>query len=589
MGIGNHKTVYFDKIERTNKLQTLLALANAALNIKDKEEVKKQLEYSLNMFKEPKSETELGAGSYKGEKLQWSSKYTLSRDLGLFEDSKKEIVLSNLGLKLANGFISAKYYMSTVMLNNIQIINGKVVHLLSSILNEMESRNIKILTKKDIININDFNLGGKDDNNYIGGLMDLLQSTYFFKNEDKKVLELSDKFNDIGMFKKLLNLEYINESAEIVEQKFSVQRQKEWCEYLGKENRLLDGMLVSDEDNNNLAKNKVNCKSLLEIKYEHNRIIFGAPGTGKSHSLEEDRKDFGDNYERVTFHANYSYGQFVGTYKPVPTKDSEGKDSITYEYVPGPFMRVLVAAMRSIKEGNPRPYLLIIEEINRANVASVFGEVFQLLDRKSGESEYEIETSQDMRKYLHTELGGEISEYRKIKIPSNMYIWATMNSADQGVFPMDTAFKRRWDFEYIDINDNEKGIEGIKVALGEDKHYVEWNELRKAINNILLNICRVNEDKLLGPYFISKSVLESDKDGFVVDNDKFIKTFKSKVIMYIYEDAAGRQHRNKVFSKCSPTATYSIVCSEFDRIGEGIFGEHMELKQYKTSKEEQVE
>ena len=161
-----------------------------------------------------------------------------------------------------------------------------------------------------------------------------------------------------------------------------------------------------------------------------NVIYFGAPGTGKSYNLEKEKdillKDNKNGFERVTFHPDYSYANFVGTYKPRPKKDDDGNktDDITYEYVPGPFMRTLVEALK-----HPcKPFLLIIEEINRSNVAAVFGDVFQLLDRDNNfESEYPIETSEDMRDFLHDELK---KECKKIKIPSNMFIWATMNSAD---------------------------------------------------------------------------------------------------------------------------------------------------------------
>lgn len=309
----------------------------------------------------------------------------------------------------------------------------------------------------------------------------------------------------------------------------------------------------------------------------YNRIVFGAPGTGKSNQLEKDRKIFESNYERVTFHPNYSYAQFVGSYKPVPYKDSDGKDAITYEYVAGPFMRILVKAMTSMKKAVIEPYLLIIEEINRANVAAVFGDVFQLLDRKDGISEYEIETSADMRKYMQKELGGELSDYEKIRIPNNMYIWATMNSADQGVFPIDTAFKRRWDFEYIGINKNADKIMNVKVLVGEDKHCINWDELRRSINNILSNQCKINEDKLLGPFFLSNEVIEIDEDtNMVNDNEKFLNAFKSKVLMYLYEDA-GKQYKTRIFSGCDDFSTYSSVCNEFDVKGEKIFGDDIEV------------
>ena len=226
-------------------------------------------------------------------------------------------------------------------------------------------------------------------------------------------------------------------------------------------NQGIDRSEIESEEDDENNEQEINNDFELDIEHPHNRIVFGAPGTGKSNRLENDKVVFGQNFERVTFHPNYSYAQFVGTYKPVPVKELVNgveTTTITYKYVPGPFMRTYVKAIRSIKENNPKPYLLLIEEINRANVAAVFGDVFQLLDRANGQSEYEIETSEDMRAYLAQELKGKESDYERIRIPKNMYLWATMNSADQGVFPMDTAFKRRWNFEYIGINENSEGI-----------------------------------------------------------------------------------------------------------------------------------
>ena len=326
-----------------------------------------------------------------------------------------------------------------------------------------------------------------------------------------------------------------------------------------------------------------------ESKFSRNRILFGAPGTGKSFTLNGDRKEilYGDRkanetkldlsqygeYERVTFHPDYSYANFVGTYKPVPCKDESGKDGITYEYVPGPFMRTYVKALLNSKTETPKPYLLIIEEINRANVAAVFGDVFQLLDRDEKEvSEYPIQASEDMKKYLAKKLGGDPKDYEEIRIPDNMFIWATMNSADQGVFPMDTAFKRRWDFTYLGIDDSEDGIAGKTVVLGKGKQnsrIVEWNELRKAINEELLKY-KVNEDKLMGPYFISKKNLPEGTD---IDPKEFTRIFKNKVIMYLFDDAA-KQKRVTLFEGCEEKSRnqYSKICNEFDEKGVLIFG-----------------
>ena len=333
------------------------------------------------------------------------------------------------------------------------------------------------------------------------------------------------------------------------------------------------GEFLSEMNEENVQEEvfETNYMTKLNTKFDRNRILFGAPGTGKSYTLNKEKTDLlknGGEFERVTFHPDYSYAHFVGTYKPVSNESGE----ISYEYVPGPFMRTYVAAMKSANSDNPKPYLLIIEEINRANVAGVFGDVFQLLDRNSENiSEYPIQTSEDMRKYLAKELGGASALYTEIKIPDNMFIWATMNSADQGVYPMDTAFKRRWNFTYLGINDNEEGILGKEISLGSGDYErkVEWNELRKAINIELLEECKVNEDKLLGPYFVAKNCLDI--------NEKFIEVFKNKIIMYLFDDAA-KHKRSVIFSGSETNNIYSEICKEFDEKGIFIFSERVQEK-----------
>ena len=298
---------------------------------------------------------------------------------------------------------------------------------------------------------------------------------------------------------------------------------------------------------NNLNKPDASFESNLK----RNLIYFGAPGTGKSFNLNQDKDNllisFPNNYERVTFHPDYSYANFVGTYKPVP----EG-DEITYRYVPGPFMRILKKAFDRPSE----PFLLIIEEINRANVAAVFGDVFQLLDRgQNNESEYDIDVSEDMKSYINRD---------KIILPENLFIWATMNSADQGVFPMDTAFKRRWDFKYFSINHDEEKISKTHVKINNKIIY--WNDLRKQINDELLSY-KVNEDKLMGPFFAFNEFANQE-----MLEDIFTYTLKNKIIMYLFEDAA-KPRRNDLFSgaKTKDFVTYSQICEIFDRKGLEVF------------------
>lgn len=342
----------------------------------------------------------------------------------------------------------------------------------------------------------------------------------------------------------------------------------------------------------------------FKIDKPHQRIFFGAPGTGKSFKLNKEAKEhFGSNYERVTFHPNYMYGNFVGAFKPFPKilRDQEGKslkdengnvkETITYKYIPGPLMRVLVKALKN----KDRNYLILIEEINRANVAAVFGDFFQLLDRQAdGESEYPITTSEEVRMYLDMEfsdiddediriyIDNKIgSEYERLVLPSNLYIWSTMNSADQGVMPMDTAFKRRWEFVYIGIDDV---LEDSKIATEFENYKFEissestanWNDFRNEINDRLSRL-GVPEDKLLGPYFISRSILES---GNV---EKITETIKDKVLMYLYEDA-GKPYRNNLFV-AEKAGTYSDLRENFDNNAKAIFKKPLEIKDTNDSTE----
>ena len=426
------------------------------------------------------------------------------------------------------------------------------------------------------------------------------------------------------------------------------------------------------EINKNPENKDICFNTNIKCRLPRNRIIFGAPGTGKSFLINDELTDLlnefnvgDDNYERVTFHPDYSYANFVGTYKPVMdyssvqtldektktnleflknsnksaqekydffydneqdigltripiligiatdepfhTKKSAGDDAandnivernhgialrkyvqlkgensdvksseISYKYVPGPFMRMYVEALRNAQKGakgdeEPRPFLLIIEEINRANVAAVFGDVFQLLDRKNNVSEYPIQASEDIKQYLAEQLGGNLKDYAKIRIPDNMFIWATMNSADQGVFPMDTAFKRRWDFTYLGIDDNDEELKDKFVSMihhGEQK-FVEWNSLRMAINEFLANE-KINEDKQLGPYFIAKDIVVP-ATGNEIDKDKFNDVFKHKVLMYLFDDAA-KQKRSKLFEGIpAESSRYSKICKAFEEKGVDIF------------------
>lgn len=392
------------------------------------------------------------------------------------------------------------------------------------------------------------------------------------------------KANDyLVIMKKAKILEY---DAFIIEEQYINDKS---FKSLFEQNRhsIKDITFIKDKD---IEKNSLIRQNKINKPYQ--RIFFGAPGTGKSYKLNKEAKQyFENNFERVTFHPNYMYGNFIGTFKPFPKvlknkdgsikKDEDGniQETITYEYIPGLLIKQLIKAFKNPKEN----YLLLIEEINRANVAAVFGDFFQLLDRNdNGESEYFISTSKDLQEYLKKEFDNyEVFESVKLKLgndfsrlylPNNFYIWATMNSADQGVMPMDSAFKRRWEFEYLGINDvsdsNNEDFNKYKFKINSTE-VVKWDEFRREINK-KLSLLNISEDKLIGPYFISKSILEEK------DLDKLTEIIKNKVLMYLYEDAA-KAFRSLLFAE-GKYFTYSDVCKYFNENALTLFKGNLKIE-----------
>ena len=301
-----------------------------------------------------------------------------------------------------------------------------------------------------------------------------------------------------------------------------------------------------------------------------NRILYGAPGTGKSHRLDGEVSDFfgGESlHERVTFHPDYTYGQFVGAYRPVPIyRESSGAlvaaDKVTdagrheplidYTFVPGPFLRLLVRAMK-----NPgHKFVLVIEELNRANAPAVFGEVFQLLDRDNkGLGKFPVTMPTEARDYLRSH-GLPVS----VRLPENLYLWATMNSADQGVMPLDAAFKRRWTFEYVPLNESQAVTAGWMIHLTFLGGRVPWNVFRAAINDHLRK-GDIPEDRLLGPFFMRQEELESGQ------------AFRNKLLLYLRDDVV-RHNPEALFKGVS--LSYGALADAYER-GETIFAEGIDF------------
>ena len=290
------------------------------------------------------------------------------------------------------------------------------------------------------------------------------------------------------------------------------------------------------------------------------QIYYGAPGTGKSKAIKD--LTFGESVIRTTFHPDSDYASFVGTYKPITeevllrdcygkkviddeTKEVVKEERIAYKFIPQAFLEAYVEAWKKL--GSGKKQYLIIEEINRGNCAQIFGDLFQLLDRNEyGFSDYPIVADKDMQKYLEKEFAGweitnkdEINQLygeanmvnlimkgERLVLPSNLYIWATMNTSDQSLFPIDSAFKRRWDWKYVPIRegrDKETNAPLNWYINTGDKQYNWWSFISKV--NKLIGSLTNSEDKKLG-YFFCKA-----KDG-EIDADLFV----SKVIFYLWND-----------------------------------------------------
>ena len=385
-------------------------------------------------------------------------------------------------------------------------------------------------------------------------------------NARKDVLKKNGEIDNRFYFNNLLkDVEFKNHNGDVQTTKFTIRN------YLAggfselNIKKAADGIFDIKINNitesyNDGKEDKLEDIAISQLKWDdecsRQQIFYGAPGTGKSYTINELTEN--ENVIRTTFHPDTDYSTFVGAYKPTmglqPICDEIGqtvkigstvlyKEQITYEFVPQAFLQAYIAAWRKYAgagENEPKKQFLVIEEINRGNCAQIFGDLFQLLDRnESGFSEYPIKADADMQKQLKKELYGlsvvnankinalynnrnvvsEVFNGDILLLPDNLYIWATMNTSDQSLFPIDSAFKRRWDWKYIPISNANKGWT-IKV---NGNKYDWWNFLEKI--NTQIGSTTNSEDKKLG-YFFCKAA----------NNEISAETFVGKVIFYLWND-----------------------------------------------------
>lgn len=376
--------------------------------------------------------------------------------------------------------------------------------------------------------------------------------------------EMNDKIGSLSYYLFALKYGKVLKNHNLTEIIRSANLTESMSKELSKGLRLYNVLTTNDfgirlkEDNNNIIWNSQlqNAVQPSEQSDSLQQIFYGAPGTGKSHTINEETKD--EDVIRTTFHPDTDYSTFVGAYKPttkeVDLRDLSGhkvvengevvkEDRIVYEFVAQSFLQAYVSAWKKYADANedePQKQYLVIEEINRGNCAQIFGDLFQLLDRNDrGFSDYPIKADADMKRQLQKAFAGLlIAQKDKINamyegkdivsqvlngdillLPNNLYIWATMNTSDQSLFPIDSAFKRRWDWTYMPISNAEKDwiieVDGSK--------YNWWQFLEKI--NEKIGSTTNSEDKKLG-YFFCKA-----QDGVIS-----AKTFVGKVIFYLWND-----------------------------------------------------
>lgn len=312
------------------------------------------------------------------------------------------------------------------------------------------------------------------------------------------------------------------------------------------------------------------------------QIFYGAPGTGKSFEINRLTKD--KEVIRTTFHPDSDYSTFVGAYKPtsidVPVRDVTGKvivengekvkeSRIVYEFVEQAFLQAYTKAWLAYADKadgeKAKEQYLVIEEINRGNCAQIFGDLFQLLDRNGyGFSDYPITADKDMKKQLakafkdvsindaerinniyRKDIVGKVLSGDILLLPDNLFIWATMNTSDQSLFPIDSAFKRRWDWKYIPISEGKENGVSLGWKIKVNGKLFDWWQFIEKINDEINEQVK-SEDKKLG-YFFCKA-----QDGIVS-----AETFVSKVVFYLWNDVFKDQDVASIFSDGDEELTFS--------------------------------
>ncbi len=439
--------------------------------------------------------------------------------------------------------ISIKKYILCDFFNNAQ--DQEIVSMVGALSNQ--NGNVKILTATDP------RLGGEIKN--------------IINAEVKKIIETDPNYqlsiDDILLFAYIESKKYILEIITKKDARYQVLldliNNPQFKTRNGWDNLHLLTYSDSEESNflNDASSNSVEINENLREKGGENIILYGVPGSGKSHTIRIKYPQNEYIFEKLVFHPDYSYSDFVGQIMPI-VKD----EIVSYEFIPGPFTNILKKAYN-----NPsRKYVLVIDEINRGNAPAIFGEVFQLLDRdKDGNSNYAI-NNDNIAKIVY-----EGDTQRHIKIPSNLWIIATMNTSDQNVFTLDTAFQRRFSMQLIrnSFDKNKEEFES-EEKYNEYKNFIDkkilntdvtWQKFCKTINSIISksnNDINSMEDKRLGVFFVKTDDLESKEK------------FAHKVLKYLWDDVF-KFDKDKLFNKNKYHTLEEVIKGFVDEDGKSQF------------------
>lgn len=499
---SNHTKLYFDTLCRTQKGESVLSLIHATYQAKKntvddvKEDIAKRLENAYNLFKKE-------SGTYRGEMGQFESQYTIGHELAIWKNSKLD--LTDLAISVAENYITIRDYFDIVFLNYIQPVNNNIVHVLYHLLKYMNV-NGKVSITKDEMGIVYMEAGKSTEKGEVNGAYNMLLSSSYFKADSSgKELIYIGKCS-ISQLIKRCDTTYVEKGYDSA--KVELATENEYIEYLLHDYRPKEN--IGDED---IIDDEC-------IAGGENRLFYGVPGAGKSYAIKNYVNDSKGCIERVVFHPDYTYSDFVGQIMP----QLDENDHMAYKFVPGPFTSILIAA----KADKNNMHYLIIEEVNRGNAPAIFGEIFQLLDRDEiGNSEYGI-TSYEIARAVFKD------QNHKIILPSNVTLLATMNTSDQNVFTLDTAFQRRWNMKMIE-NRVDKAVHHDKKIVGSE---VSWEAFALSINELVVDISvemASSEDKRLGAYFIKEKELSAN-------------SFSEKVLKYLWDDAF-KMEKDAIFKK----------------------------------------